>query len=162
MCTVYYLQANHWAGKRHDVYGQILDPEGKVVHNLFGKWNEALYCGHAPSMRCIWRPGNVFDGILSVFQLHEVSLMSVTMFPYFSKHEWNINDVRGKTWNLLYFLQCLNASYPRPRICPCQVHGTNRWRCALWCPRPSIYKLPPLSHFEVSWVCGEKIVSHED
>lgn len=39
------------------MYGQILSPEGKVVHNLFGKWNEALYFGHAPSSRCVWRPG---------------------------------------------------------------------------------------------------------
>ena len=45
------------SGKRHDVYGHILNPEGKVVHHIFGKWNEALYCGHAPSARCIWRPG---------------------------------------------------------------------------------------------------------
>ncbi|XP_033728021.1 oxysterol-binding protein-related protein 6-like isoform X1 [Pecten maximus] len=57
VCKLTFTKANHWSGKRHEVYGQILNPEGKVIHNLFGKWNEALYCGHAPSTRCIWRPG---------------------------------------------------------------------------------------------------------
>jgi len=41
------------------VYGTILNPEGKVVHNLFGKWNEALYCGKASLARCVWRPGEI-------------------------------------------------------------------------------------------------------
>lgn len=53
------FQANQFSSRRHEVYGQILSPEGKVVHNLFGKWNEALYFGHAPSSRCVWRPGKV-------------------------------------------------------------------------------------------------------
>ena len=30
---------------------------GKVVQHLFGKCSEALYCGQAPSAKCIWRPG---------------------------------------------------------------------------------------------------------
>lgn len=55
VCVI--LQATQFSSRRHEVYGQILSPDGKVVHNLFGKWNEALYYGHAPSSRCIWRPG---------------------------------------------------------------------------------------------------------
>ena len=31
--------------------------KGKVVQHLFGICTEALYCGQAPSTRCIWRPG---------------------------------------------------------------------------------------------------------
>lgn len=34
-----------------------MDQEGKVVHRLFGKWHEGLYCGVAPSAKCVWRPG---------------------------------------------------------------------------------------------------------
>lgn len=40
------------------MHGVVIDDnEGKVVRKLFGKWNEALYCGVAPSAKCIWRPG---------------------------------------------------------------------------------------------------------
>ncbi|KAK7507619.1 hypothetical protein BaRGS_00001554 [Batillaria attramentaria] len=49
--------ANSYSSKRYEVYGSITSSEGKVVHNLFGKWNEAFFCGHASSARCIWRPG---------------------------------------------------------------------------------------------------------
>ena len=27
-----------------------------MIQHLFGKWSEALYCGKAPSAKCIWRP----------------------------------------------------------------------------------------------------------
>ncbi|XP_052813371.1 oxysterol-binding protein-related protein 6-like isoform X2 [Mya arenaria] len=59
VCKLTFTKASHYyqSDKRHEVYGVIENGEGKVVHNLFGKWNEALYCGHAPSARCIWRPG---------------------------------------------------------------------------------------------------------
>ncbi|XP_035826525.1 oxysterol-binding protein-related protein 6 [Aplysia californica] len=49
--------SNHRSPKRYEVFGSIQTAEGKVVHNLFGKWNEAFFCGHASSARCIWRPG---------------------------------------------------------------------------------------------------------
>ena len=26
------------------------------MQHLFGKWSEAVYCGKAPSAKCIWRP----------------------------------------------------------------------------------------------------------
>lgn len=39
------------------MFGTVTARDGKVVHNLFGKWTEALYCGVAPSVKCIWRPG---------------------------------------------------------------------------------------------------------
>lgn len=52
------IQASYWSAKRHEVHGVVVDEvEGKVVRNLFGKWSEALYCGVAPSAKCIWRPG---------------------------------------------------------------------------------------------------------
>ncbi|XP_076446701.1 oxysterol-binding protein-related protein 3-like isoform X2 [Babylonia areolata] len=49
--------SNSYSSKRYEVYGSIQTSEGKLVHNLFGKWNEAFFCGHASSARCIWRPG---------------------------------------------------------------------------------------------------------
>ncbi|GFN99798.1 oxysterol-binding protein [Plakobranchus ocellatus] len=49
--------SNNSSPKRYEVYGSINTADGKVAHNLFGKWNEAFFCGHASSAKCIWRPG---------------------------------------------------------------------------------------------------------
>lgn len=35
--------------------GTITDHKGKVVHRLFGKWHEAVFCGAPPSATCVWR-----------------------------------------------------------------------------------------------------------
>jgi len=51
------LQVNYWNSNVNEVQGVVIDQEGKVVHRLFGKWHEGLYCGVAPSAKCIWRPG---------------------------------------------------------------------------------------------------------
>ncbi|XP_071101233.1 oxysterol-binding protein-related protein 6-like [Haliotis cracherodii] len=56
-CKLTFTKASHWSSNKYEVYGSILNPDGNVVHNLFGKWNEAFFCGHASSARCIWRPG---------------------------------------------------------------------------------------------------------
>ncbi|KAL3855883.1 hypothetical protein ACJMK2_015080 [Sinanodonta woodiana] len=63
ICKLTFTKASniYQVQKRHEVFGHILNPEGKVVHHLFGKWNEALYCGQAQSARCIWRPGAMPD-----------------------------------------------------------------------------------------------------
>lgn len=39
----------------NEVEGTITDNKGKVIHRLFGKWNEAIFCGDPPSATCIWR-----------------------------------------------------------------------------------------------------------
>uniref|UniRef100_A0A674CL61 Oxysterol-binding protein n=1 Tax=Salmo trutta TaxID=8032 RepID=A0A674CL61_SALTR len=39
----------------NEVEGTITDHKGKVIHRLFGKWNEGMYCGDPPSATCIWR-----------------------------------------------------------------------------------------------------------
>ncbi|XP_040574708.1 oxysterol-binding protein-related protein 3 [Lepeophtheirus salmonis] len=53
-----FIKASYWSNKKHEVLGNILDTStGCVVQTLFGKWSEALYCGKAPSAKCIWRPG---------------------------------------------------------------------------------------------------------
>ncbi|NWI72224.1 OSBL6 protein, partial [Dryoscopus gambensis] len=53
------LQVNYWNSNVNEVQGVVIDQEGKVVHRLFGKWHEGLYCGVAPSAKCIWRPGSM-------------------------------------------------------------------------------------------------------
>ena len=39
----------------NEVEGVITDQKGKVIHTLFGKWHEGMYCGDPPSATCIWR-----------------------------------------------------------------------------------------------------------
>ncbi|KAG1675611.1 Oxysterol-binding protein-related protein 6 [Nymphon striatum] len=59
-CKLTFVKASYWSNKRHEVHGNIsstVDGYTNVTHTLFGKWNEALYCGVPPSARCIWRPG---------------------------------------------------------------------------------------------------------
>lgn len=54
---VWFFQVNYWNSNVNEVQGVVMDQEGKVVHRLFGKWHEGLYCGVAPSAKCVWRPG---------------------------------------------------------------------------------------------------------
>jgi len=58
-CKLEFLKASgYWtSGKKHEVVGTINSQKGKVLQHLFGICTEALYCGKAPSARCIWRPG---------------------------------------------------------------------------------------------------------
>lgn len=56
-CKLTFAKASYWSSNRYEVVGHVTDPHGKIVHNLFGKWSEGLYCGVAPSARCVWRPG---------------------------------------------------------------------------------------------------------
>jgi len=56
-CKLTFAKASYWSSNRYEVVGHVSDSSGKTVHNLFGKWSEGLYCGVAPSARCVWRPG---------------------------------------------------------------------------------------------------------
>ncbi|XP_050730944.1 oxysterol-binding protein-related protein 3-like isoform X4 [Eriocheir sinensis] len=58
-CKMSFVRASSWSSKRHEVFGSVTDSSGQVLHNLFGKWTEALYCGHAPSAKVVWRPGSM-------------------------------------------------------------------------------------------------------
>ncbi|CAG9764968.1 unnamed protein product [Ceutorhynchus assimilis] len=58
-CKLTFSKASYWSSKRHEVVGAVYDEGGKPVRRLFGKWSESLYCGVAPSARCIWRAGNL-------------------------------------------------------------------------------------------------------
>lgn len=50
-----FFQAKYWNSSVNEVEGTITDTKGKVIHRLFGKWHEAVFCGDPPSATCIWR-----------------------------------------------------------------------------------------------------------
>ncbi|KAM4626577.1 oxysterol-binding protein-related protein 6 [Discoglossus pictus] len=58
-CKLTFIKGNYWSSNVNEVHGVVMDQEGKVVHPLFGKWHEGLYCGVAPAAKCIWRPGSM-------------------------------------------------------------------------------------------------------
>uniref|UniRef100_A0A7N8XXX1 Oxysterol-binding protein n=1 Tax=Mastacembelus armatus TaxID=205130 RepID=A0A7N8XXX1_9TELE len=54
-CKITFVKAKYWNSSVNEVEGSITDQKGKVIHRLFGKWNEAVFCGDPPSATCIWR-----------------------------------------------------------------------------------------------------------
>ncbi|XP_017282078.1 oxysterol-binding protein-related protein 3 isoform X3 [Kryptolebias marmoratus] len=54
-CKITFVKAKYWNSSVNEVEGTITDNKGKVVHALFGKWHEAVFCGDPPSATCIWR-----------------------------------------------------------------------------------------------------------
>ncbi|XP_054477087.1 oxysterol-binding protein-related protein 3 isoform X3 [Anoplopoma fimbria] len=54
-CKITFVKAKYWNSSVNEVEGAITDNKGKVVHKLFGKWQEAVFCGDPPSATCIWR-----------------------------------------------------------------------------------------------------------
>ncbi|XP_040297244.1 oxysterol-binding protein-related protein 6 isoform X1 [Bufo bufo] len=58
-CKMTFIKGNYWSSSVNEIHGVVMNQEGKVVHRLFGKWHEALYCGDAPAAKCIWRPGSM-------------------------------------------------------------------------------------------------------
>ncbi|XP_077304223.1 oxysterol-binding protein-related protein 6 isoform X2 [Lithobates pipiens] len=59
MCKMTFIKGNYWSSNVNEIHGVVMDQDGRVVHRLFGKWHEALYCGDAPAAKCIWRPGSM-------------------------------------------------------------------------------------------------------
>ncbi|XP_029929116.1 oxysterol-binding protein-related protein 3 isoform X1 [Myripristis murdjan] len=58
-CKITFVKAKYWNSSVNEVEGTITDHKGKVVHRLFGKWHEAVFCGDPPSATCIWRANAV-------------------------------------------------------------------------------------------------------
>ncbi|XP_018091434.1 oxysterol-binding protein-related protein 6 isoform X1 [Xenopus laevis] len=58
-CKMTFIKGSYWNASANEIHGVVMDQEGKVVHRLFGKWHEGLYCGDAPAAKCIWRPGSM-------------------------------------------------------------------------------------------------------
>ncbi|XP_052461595.1 oxysterol-binding protein-related protein 6 isoform X6 [Carassius gibelio] len=59
ICKLTFVKGNYWSSNLYEVHGSVMEQEGKVIHRLFGKWHEGLYCGVPPSAKCIWRPGSM-------------------------------------------------------------------------------------------------------
>uniref|UniRef100_A0A3Q1GG65 Oxysterol-binding protein n=1 Tax=Acanthochromis polyacanthus TaxID=80966 RepID=A0A3Q1GG65_9TELE len=59
LCKLTFVKGNYWSSNVNEVQGFVMDQEGKVIHRLFGKWHEGLYCGVPPSAKCVWRPGSM-------------------------------------------------------------------------------------------------------
>ena len=91
VCKLTFPKASHYyqADKRHEVYGSILSPEGKIVHNLFGLWNEALYCGQSATARCIWRPG------IKILTLQTVKFLNFRMQENLAVMDFPQKDANG-------------------------------------------------------------------
>ncbi|XP_032819738.2 oxysterol-binding protein-related protein 6-like isoform X5 [Petromyzon marinus] len=58
-CKINFIKASYWSSEANQVQGTVMDQNGRVLHRLFGKWNEGMYCGAQRSARCIWRPGSL-------------------------------------------------------------------------------------------------------
>ncbi|CAF4010966.1 unnamed protein product [Rotaria magnacalcarata] len=43
----------------NNVVGVIEDINGRLVHKLFGRWHEEVYCGNDQTAKCIWRQSAV-------------------------------------------------------------------------------------------------------
>eukprot|EP00064_Thunnus_orientalis_P001757 superscaffoldBa00000121_g1760 len=54
-CKITFIKAKYWNSSVNEVEGTITDQKGKVIHKLFGKWHEAVFCGDPPSATCVWR-----------------------------------------------------------------------------------------------------------
>ncbi|XP_072535519.1 oxysterol-binding protein-related protein 3 isoform X2 [Salminus brasiliensis] len=54
-CKVTFIKAKYWNSSVNEVEGAVTDHKGKVIHKLFGKWHEGMYCGNPPTATCIWR-----------------------------------------------------------------------------------------------------------
>lgn len=54
-------QAKYWTSNIHEVQGAVFSRSGRVLHRLFGKWNEGLYRGPLPGGQCIWKPSKWSD-----------------------------------------------------------------------------------------------------
>lgn len=75
--------------------------DGKVVHNLFGKWTEALYCGAGRNQKCIWRPGK-----------HYKKYKKNTLFHKcieYSHPEMDILSFQSNIWVMLWYSNGINS-----------------------------------------------------
>ncbi|XP_036889279.1 oxysterol-binding protein-related protein 7 isoform X3 [Sturnira hondurensis] len=55
-CKITFCKAKYWSSSIHEVQGAVFSRSGRVLHRLFGKWNEGLFRGSLPGGQCIWKP----------------------------------------------------------------------------------------------------------
>uniref|UniRef100_A0A671EG85 Oxysterol-binding protein n=1 Tax=Rhinolophus ferrumequinum TaxID=59479 RepID=A0A671EG85_RHIFE len=58
-CKITFCKAKYWSSNIHEVQGAVFSRSGRVLHRLFGKWNEGLYRGPPPGGQCIWKPNSM-------------------------------------------------------------------------------------------------------
>ena len=138
-------QGNYWSSNVNEVQGFVMDQEGKVIHRLFGKWHEGLYCGVPPSAKCIWRPGTHCAHSLTSnkstcgTEVRKVKkcwwFLSVFLLPFLVRvHDYRLwallwlHQVRHRTeWTLPWAERCF-TSYRRP----IQTRSKVLQRMVLW------------------------------
>ncbi|XP_031237743.1 oxysterol-binding protein-related protein 3 isoform X4 [Mastomys coucha] len=87
-CKVNFIKAKYWSTNAHEIEGTVFDRSGKVVHRLFGKWHESIYCGGASSSTCVWRANPMPKGYEQYYgftqfalELNEMDPLSRSLLP---------------------------------------------------------------------------------
>ncbi|XP_065347011.1 oxysterol-binding protein-related protein 6-like isoform X1 [Cloeon dipterum] len=93
-CKLTFVRSSYWSAKKHEIYGNITNEDGKVVRTLFGKWNEAMYCGVAPSAKCIWRPGTMPE--------------DYELYYGFTRFAMELNEIDGE---MVKYLPCTDTRF---------------------------------------------------
>lgn len=95
-----------------------MDQEGKVIHRLFGKWHEGLYCGVPPSAKCIWRPGSFSSASMMLKDHSEFSFLRsfvLTLLARFHAYRlWNVlrlHQIRHRAERALSWAEGRPASH---------------------------------------------------
>ncbi|CAF3398966.1 unnamed protein product [Rotaria sp. Silwood1] len=53
-----FLQSDYRT-RLNNVVGDVEDVNGRLVHKIFGRWHEEVYCGNDKAAKCIWRQSAV-------------------------------------------------------------------------------------------------------
>ncbi|XP_053409453.1 oxysterol-binding protein-related protein 3 isoform X10 [Nycticebus coucang] len=87
-CKVNFIKAKYWSTNAHEIEGTVFDRSGKVVHRLFGKWHESIYCGGSSSSACVWRANPMPKGYEQYYgftqfalELNEMDSLSKSFLP---------------------------------------------------------------------------------
>ncbi|KAM9304637.1 oxysterol-binding protein-related protein 3 isoform 4-T4 [Morus bassanus] len=87
-CKLTFIKAKYWNPNAHEIEGSVMDKAGKVVHRLFGKWHESLYCGTTSSSNCIWRANPMpkdyeqwYGFTQFALELNELDLQARSLLP---------------------------------------------------------------------------------
>ncbi|XP_010133679.1 PREDICTED: oxysterol-binding protein-related protein 3 isoform X4 [Buceros rhinoceros silvestris] len=87
-CKLTFIKTKYWNPNAHEIEGSIMDKGGKVVHRLFGKWHESLYCGTTSSSTCIWRANPMpkdyeqwYGFTQFALELNELDLQTRSLLP---------------------------------------------------------------------------------
>ncbi|XP_009697306.1 PREDICTED: oxysterol-binding protein-related protein 3 isoform X4 [Cariama cristata] len=87
-CKLTFIKAKYWNPNAHEIEGSVMDKAGKVVHRLFGKWHESLYCGTSSSSNCVWRANPMpkdyeqwYGFTQFALELNELDLQTRSLLP---------------------------------------------------------------------------------